>query len=35
MTFEAKLGAFIAIFGVFLNSTLDDLLKPAAKAKTK
>jgi len=35
MTFEAKLGAFIAILGVFLNSTLDDLLKPKATDKKK
>jgi len=29
MTFEAQVGAFVAILGVFLNSTLDELLKPA------
>jgi solute carrier family 35 protein E1 len=35
MTFEAKVGAFVAILGVFLNSTLDDLLKPKAKEAGK
>uniref|UniRef100_A0A7S0Q088 Sugar phosphate transporter domain-containing protein n=1 Tax=Coccolithus braarudii TaxID=221442 RepID=A0A7S0Q088_9EUKA len=33
LTFEKKLGAGIAIFGVFLYSVIDDLLKPKSKTE--
>merc|ERR1719174_3520134 len=32
LTFEKKVGATVAIAGVFLYSIIDDLLKPKAKA---
>ena len=36
LTFEKKLGAAVAIFGVFVYSIIDDLLKkPAADKKKK
>ena len=31
LTFEKKLGSFVAISGVFAYSIIDDLLKPTAK----
>ena len=33
LTFEKKIGATVAIAGVFIYSIIDDLLKPKAKGK--